>query len=474
MSSEHATLREAIAEAQLTDARVAMAEVSRSAYDEPDGASLDTAIRGLADALGWSAASGPLDGIIERGARVLIKPNWVLHENQGPWGFEPLVTHGAMVRALTRAALGANAGEVRIGDAPVQSCDFPRLLAASNIDAWAAGLQQEEPRFAGVADFRRTISSVAGDVREAMEGVRSLDQYVLFDLGAESYLEPVTTGEGDFRVTMYPPHLMKRTHTTGRHQYLVAREIVDANVIINAPKLKTHRKAGVTCALKNLVGINGNKEYLPHHRIGGPGEGGDCYPEESVVKRSLERVLDMRNSTNAALSQRALGFVARGLQSIAHRQGDETGVEGAWSGNDTVWRMCLDLNRIVLYGRADGTIAPTPQRTVLSFVDAITAGQGDGPLAPVPLTMNRMLAGRSSAAIDVVGSRLLGYDERLIPIAAHAFDTTAWPLATFSPSEIRVLYGNASHGLDALPLDAVSAAVEHPPGWRSAARPTHP
>jgi len=33
--------------------------------------------------------------------------------------------------------------------------------------------------------------------------------------------------------------------------------------------LKLHRKAGITCALKNLIGINGNKEYLPHHRLGG-------------------------------------------------------------------------------------------------------------------------------------------------------------------------------------------------------------
>ena len=55
----------------------------------------------------------------------------------------------------------------------------------------------------------------------------------------------------------------------GRHRYLVARELIEADVVFNVPKLKTHKKAGVTGALKNLVGINGHKAYLPHHRKGG-------------------------------------------------------------------------------------------------------------------------------------------------------------------------------------------------------------
>lgn len=30
---------------------------------------------------------------------------------------------------------------------------------------------------------------------------------------------------------------------------------------------KTHRKADVTIFLRNLVGINANKEFLPHHAV---------------------------------------------------------------------------------------------------------------------------------------------------------------------------------------------------------------
>ena len=30
-------------------------------------------------------------------------------------------------------------------------------------------------------------------------------------------------------------------------------------LVVNVPKLKVHKKAGITCCLKNLIGINGNK-----------------------------------------------------------------------------------------------------------------------------------------------------------------------------------------------------------------------
>ena len=65
-----------------------------------------------------------------------------------------------------------------------------------------------------------------------------------------------------------------RTTGNGTHEYLISRSAMDADVFINLPKLKTHKKVGVTLSLKNLVGINGDKNYLPHFCIGTPAEGG--------------------------------------------------------------------------------------------------------------------------------------------------------------------------------------------------------
>ena len=453
----------------LQDARVAMTRMA-SRYEGGD-ASLEDAVGRLGSMLGWASGSGGAFGhLVKPNDRVLIKPNWVLHRNLGKSGFEPLVTHGRLLRAIIRALRSSDAGRITIGDAPVQGCDFDALIAASNLGDWLKEEQRQDERLRGPVDFRRTVSSTDGAVRQSKENVRSLDEYVLFDLGADSYLEPVTREGGKFRVTMYPPALMSRTHAPGRHQYLVAREVVEANVIINAPKLKTHKKAGVTCALKNLVGINGNKEYLPHHRIGSPASGGDCYPEESSVKRMLEQVLDVQNSVRATAAQSALGAVARVLQGVAHRLGDEVGVEGAWSGNDTVWRMCLDLNRIIHYGLADGSIAAEPQRQVVNVVDAIVAGQGDGPLAPDPLEMGLLLAGASSAAIDWVGSLLLGYDPLSIPITRGAFLPNAWPLVRFEAGAIQVIQDGTSLPLDQMTPPIPPRDITYPAGWRAAVR----
>jgi hypothetical protein len=35
---------------------------------------------------------------------------------------------------------------------------------------------------------------------------------------------------------------------------LIAKDVLEADIIINLPKLKMHKKAGVTNALKNFVG----------------------------------------------------------------------------------------------------------------------------------------------------------------------------------------------------------------------------
>src|SRR4029450_3442025 len=60
---------------------------------------------------------------------------------------------------------------------------------------------------------------------------------------------------------------------------------MDADVLINLPKFKTHKKVGITCALKNLVGINANKNWLPHHTEGTPDLGGDQLPATPAKTR---------------------------------------------------------------------------------------------------------------------------------------------------------------------------------------------
>jgi len=448
----------------LRDSRVAVASLPSPTYAGQDGRIYQSLVD-IATRLGWlEQGRGPFGAVVPRGARVLVKPNLVLHENEGPWGMAPLVTHASVIRAVVEAVLSADPAAVTVGDAPLQGCDFDHLLRVTGLGDWARDLQRVDVRFKGLVDFRRTICTVANGMRQAHEDVQPEDHFVLYDLARGSLLEPITDERGSFRVTCYDPRLLARTHAPGRHRYLIARDVIEADVVINLPKLKTHKKAGVTCALKNLVGINGNKEYLPHHRVGGSRAGGDCYPDGGAVKRLMEYAADRENMAASLGLARLWQGIGRQLDRVSRRLlNDRLGIEGSWSGNDTVWRMCLDLNRILLYGRPDGTLGDRVERQVIHVADAIVAGQGDGPLAPQPLPLGLLLASRNAVAMDWVGARLLGYDPARVPIVREAFAAFRWPLTAFRAADVEVIGDCGTH------MGAAQAPVVHPVGWRDAA-----
>ena len=160
------------------------------------------------------------------------------------------------------------------------------------------------------------------------------------------------------------------------------------------------------------------------------------------------------------------------LTRVSRLGGDRLGYEGSWSGNDTIWRTCLDLNRILLYGRTDGTLADEPQRRVVHLADAVVAGQGDGPLAPQPLPLGLLLGGHNAAAVDWVGAQLLGYDPFEVALAREAFGQFRWPLTNFAPSDVTIT-GDRGGGVAGELLDrgARAPSVNYPVGWRGAAAP---
>jgi uncharacterized protein (DUF362 family) len=103
-------------------------------------------------------------------------------------------------------------------------------------------------------------------------------------------------------------------------------------------------------------------------------------------------------------------------------------------------------------------------------VDAVVAGQGEGPLCPQPLPLGLILAGRNAAAVDRVGAHLLGYDPERLSIVREAFGDIQWPIALFEPREVEI-HGDWKAG----PADKAFRErknlipVIHPIGWRDAA-----
>src|SRR4029077_15061965 len=126
---------------------------------------------------------------------------------------------------------------------------------------------------------------------------------------------------------------------------------------------------------------------------------------------------------------------------------------------------CLDLQRILRYGRLDGSLAPTPQRTVISITDAIIGGEGEGPLANTPVPSGFVTGALNGAAAEWIHARLMGFDPRKIPLIREAFGQFAYHLADFSPDSIRVWIDETEQSPpDIHPFEGRSFLP--PRGWR--------
>jgi hypothetical protein len=232
------------------------------------------------------------------------------------------------------------------------------------------------------------------------------------------------------------------------------------DLFINMPKMKTHKKTGITCCLKNLVGINGDKNWLPHYTEGDPVSHGDEFPRLSLKNQIEYHVKQL--GKRVALNVPFLGtWVYRKMRNAGKRVlGDSETVirNGNWSGNDTCWRMALDLNRALLYANSDGTWRDHLQpKAYLAIVDGIVGGQGNGPLCPDPVQSNVLISGTNPAEVDAVVAKLMGFDPKKIPIIKHAFAPHRWPITTMKMEDITVF--DQREGRE-VRLDEISPCVE--------------
>ena len=397
---------------------------------------LDAANYGQA---GWN----PLGAYLRPGQRALLKPNWVLHANHLDGSIESLLTHTSLIRAILDYLVLAldGRGAVDIADAPLQGCDFNVLKERARIEELLDLYRAQFPgiRFT-VIDLRKTTFTPS-DKRSHSVGDQNAQagdprDYTLIDLAEGSLLTDLEDRSKRFRVTMYDHRLINRRHSRGRHQYLVSNSVLDADFIVNVPKLKTHIKAGITGALKNLVGINGHKEYLPHHINGWPGNGGDQYARRSVVKPVYNVLYDRRwqGHSSGGVTTLAQASVLRALAKASRLAGDDHMYDGGWSGNDTIPRTTIDLNHALYFYRQDTRgLSTTPVRNVLSIVDGVVAGEGYGPLWPTAKPAGVVMGGWNPLAIDTLGAMLIGYDPMKVRLLKYGFGHPKSLLARISP-----------------------------------------
>lgn len=351
--------------------------------------------------------------------KILIKPNWVKH-NVKDTDKICLCTHENFIVETLKVILENKPASIIIGDAPIQGCKW-ELLLSKNFYSTIKQLSNLSSIPIIIKDFRRVTFDPKNNKVEKERN--SLDNYVIFDVGTKSYLEPITDSIKKFRVTCYNPDRLAESHNIGIHKYCIIKDIFDCDTFITLPKIKTHQKSGVTNSLKILVGINGDKDYLPHHRKGAIEKGGDCYPGYNPLRSVSELFLDTANRNIGNKKYKLYNFISIILWKLSFPTQEQTLAAG-WYGNDTIWRTVFDLNLIALYGKKDGTLSDMPQRVIYSLCDGIIGGQGDGPLNPTPLPLGIIALTNNAYLMDLI----IGYIFRLnidkIPLLKEASKMT--------------------------------------------------
>ena len=416
----------------------------------------------------------PLTELINPGETVLLKPNFVKESHpRDPEGWQYILTHGSVIRAVADYVWKAldGKGKVIVADAPQTDSSFSQIVRvlglnairdfykAKGLDFELIDLRQEEwtNRDGVIVSRRRLPDNAYGNVA--------------FDLGGSSEFAG-HEGAGHYYGADYDDSKVNYHHIEGRHEYLIAGCAIKCDVIFSLPKLKTHKKAGITVSLKNLVGINADKNWLPHHTEGHPLNGGDEHPNPDAKHRAERQM---------AAYLRRMSLKAPGIGTWLHRRARRVGAQmfgdteevirsGNWWGNDTIWRMCLDLNKLVLYGNADGTMRSGTRenrKRHYVLVDGIIAGEGRGPANPDPVQAGLIVFGVHPPSVDAACAYLMGFDPERIPIVRQAFCCRDYPLAECDWREVRIA-SNRSDWNHALPNieDQTTFHFEPHFGWK--------
>ena len=286
----------------------------------------------------------PLGSIVEKGDSVLVKPNMIAQSHRYSDEWEHVITHGSVIRAAIDYVYIALRGEGRIiiADAPQTDSDINLIkerMAIESIQEFYWKQKKFEVEFRDLRNEHWVEEN--GIYVETKKLTGDPLGNVRVNLGANSYLAE-NDGKGMcYYGAFYDVQETNKHHSKGVHEYLISKTAIECDAFISLPKLKTHKKVGVTLNLKGLVGINGDKNWLPHYALGTPDENGDQFPAKKT-KRKLENILVLNAKKLLLNKNPVVQKLAVKLKSAGYFFfGDTESVirSGNWHGNDTCWRM---------------------------------------------------------------------------------------------------------------------------------------
>jgi uncharacterized protein (DUF362 family) len=372
-------------------------------------------------------AWNPFKTLIKPGDRVLIKPNLVTSRHGEDKNIFSILVHGSVIRAVTDYAVKAldGKGEIVIADSPERVADFSRIIETTGLGSilkyYNANKAVSRDIRIFVRDMRRQrIEYWKGAIRACRELEGDPEGYTRIRLAAkDSAFSDVTQDRlRKLYGADYNRRETVRAHTRGYHEYEIPNTVLRSDVILSIPKLKTHYRVGTTLNLKGFVGLNGNKNLIPHRTLGDPTTGGDTYeyPAASFSGRLYRRLNDgLKHKFMARFQNMYSAFIYATILNAFRilfrpRAEDIVYNGGCWYGNDTTWRSVADISRIIHYADRAGALRETIQRRFFSVVDGIIGGDQDGPVSARPKNSGVIICGSNLISVDAVATYMMGFN----------------------------------------------------------------
>jgi uncharacterized protein (DUF362 family) len=383
--------------------------------------------------------------VIRPGQTVVLKPNWISHAHKyNPAEWQSVITHPSVITAVLKQTLKRlkGTGRIVIADGPQTQSSWEKLMERMEPEIWAQ-MSRNSGVELSVLDLRSDEWVTQGDViieRRHLSGDPLGTTEC--DLGCHSEFADHIPGAKGYFGADYNRGETNSAHSGGHHKYRISRTVVSCDVFINLPKLKTHKKAGITACLKNIIGINTYKNWLPHYSMGTPNERGDQFPEgrrNAVLEGAL-----LSRAYDFLASHESMGRWMKPIKACAKQVfGDTRDVvrSGNWYGNQTICRTILDVNKVLFYANPDGDLRPDERvnaKHCINIVDAIIAGEGDGPEAPDAKCSGMLVACEDPVATDAVCAKLMGFDWKKIPVIAGGFGIKDYRLGDCEYGDITI------------------------------------
>lgn len=393
----------------------------------------------------WS----PFSTILKKGDTVVIKPNLVL--NTADISIQnTVVTHASVIRPIIDYCwkVVGPTGKIIVGDAPQAETDFDEVISRNGLKE-TVQILRDRGVCVELRDFRciRVLIENGIWVGEQKNAYYSSDDSLIVSLNEKSLFFDKDDKKIHYHGGGYDSSITTAHHHGSVHEYKVSKDVLLADAVISVPKLKTHKKAGITCCLKNLVGINVDKNFLPHFIIGPRNLGGDETPEVYGLRKYL--MCANRKIRDALLDRhwRFWGkFIAKFLSVIYKSEKTNKGTnlaskffsqtsgttvfQGAWPGNTTICKMILDLNKVFLYANSQGKVCDDVQRKVFYVVDGISIGEHNGPMEPSTVSGGIIAAGTNAFHTDIELLKRISIDPLKIPLYSVATENKDWLAGT--------------------------------------------